>query len=459
MPSKSVPSSFLSPRLSLSLHGNILFLLDIHHYLGNLTFIFQFRENYLLPQAKIDRHSIDGLDFVTKSKTSLRGSYCKAPMVTPIDTKRGIDPPRLGERHEVRSTPRGVGPGEFDRMHRPTRRTGKLDGMLSPTRKTGELDGVIDPTRGTSELDDMVSATRRTGELDGAFVPTRRTGELDGEFDPTRPFSELKQHTFRLQGFPLSLQLVAFHAIPQILSYIPAPIDQKTIMDLEDDYLPQHPSISSRDIRRVEFDPDHVVTPIIPIESQTQLGWGVWPNDPKVDSVIYMEQLIADHHSFNKEVWPGGVTSEPLIVKPKQRVKKKVSASIKQSLKPRQVKKKHPSIRKQRRISSYFTHATKTTFTNEQLTEIVIKLQSNMKNLKQLIKRIKKKSHGRQTPFHERLSRRKKTATPQQTDQPGPELHDAPIDQDDHTMETDDLPECQYPIISQYAAQLHRLAT
>ncbi|XP_013704250.1 uncharacterized protein LOC106407957 [Brassica napus] len=251
----------------------------------------------------------------------------------------------------------------------------------------------------------------------------------------------LKQHTFRLQGFPLSLQLVAFHAIPQILSYIPAPIDQKTIMDLEDDYLPQHPSISSRDIRRVEFDPDHVVTPIIPIESQTQLGWGVWPNDPKVDSVIYMEQLIADHHSFNKEVWPGGVTSEPLIVKPKQRVKKKVSASIKQSLKPRQVKKKHPSIRKQRRISSYFTHATKTTFTNEQLTEIVIKLQSNMKNLKQLIKRIKKKSHGRQTPFHERLSRRKKTATPQQTDQPGPELHDAPIDQDDHTMETDDLPE------------------
>ncbi|CAG7885806.1 unnamed protein product [Brassica rapa] len=274
-----------------------------------------------------------------------------------------------------------------------------------------------------------------------------------------RDSPKLKQHTFRLQGFPLSLQLVAFHAIPQILSYIPAPIDQKTIMDLEDDYLPQHPSISSRDIRRVEFDPDHVVTPIIPIESQTQLGWGVWPNDPKVDSVIYMEQLIADHHSFNKEVWPGGVTSEPLIVKPKQRVKKKVSASIKQSLKPRQVKKKHPSIRKQRRISSYFTHATKTTFTNEQLTEIVIKLQSNMKNLKQLIKRIKKKSHGRQTPFHERLSRRKKTATPQQTDQPGPELHDAPIDQDDHTMETDDLPECQYPIISQYAAQLHRLAT
>ncbi|CAF1843232.1 unnamed protein product [Brassica oleracea var. botrytis] len=44
------------------------------------------------------------------------------------------------------------------------------------------------------------------------------------------------------------------------------------------------------------------VTPIIPIESQAQPGWGLWPDDVKDDSVIYLEQFIADQHipSTNK---------------------------------------------------------------------------------------------------------------------------------------------------------------
>ena len=52
-------------------------------------------------------------------------------MVTPIDTKRMIDPPRLGERHEVHSMVPGVGP---------SRQTGELDGVIGPTRPFGELD-------------------------------------------------------------------------------------------------------------------------------------------------------------------------------------------------------------------------------------------------------------------------------------------------------------------------------
>lgn len=64
---------------------------------------------------------------------------------------------------------------------------------------------------------------------------------------------KLKQRSFRLQGFPLTLQLVAFRAIPQLLHFIPAPIDNRTLMDLEDGYLPQHGSINFLDIRRVEF--------------------------------------------------------------------------------------------------------------------------------------------------------------------------------------------------------------
>lgn len=64
---------------------------------------------------------------------------------------------------------------------------------------------------------------------------------------------KLKQSSFRLQGFPLTLQLVAFRAIPQLLQFIPAPNDDRTLMDLEQKYLPQHGSIKSNDILRVEF--------------------------------------------------------------------------------------------------------------------------------------------------------------------------------------------------------------
>ncbi|CAN6863909.1 unnamed protein product [Brassica oleracea] len=66
----------------------------------------------------------------------------------------------------------------------------------------------------------------------------------------------LKQRSFRLQGFPLSLQLVAFRSIPLLLDYIPAPLNNLTLMDLEDGTLPQHKSINVIHIRRVEFDPN-----------------------------------------------------------------------------------------------------------------------------------------------------------------------------------------------------------
>ncbi|CAN6851059.1 unnamed protein product [Brassica oleracea] len=309
---------------------------------------------------------------------------------------------------------------------------------------------------------------------------------------------KLKQDTFRLQGFPLSLQLVAFRAIPQLLSYILAPTDQKTLMDMEDRHLPQHPSINSEDMFRVEFATDLQVTPIIPIQSQPQPGWGVWPNDPKDNRVIYLEQLIDDHHSFNKAMWPGGVTSEPLNVASKARRERpgmKESVRLKQSLKPKSVNNKNTSVKKQRRISSYFTRSSTTSLTNEQLTEMVIELQRGMKHLHQLIKRKKKRSHGKQSSFHTLLNRSKKPDTPQNTDNPEPSfrndepndqdvlardtyelpqrqspiheaqpeafpLHDAaPNDQDVGAMETDELPLIQSPIISQYGAQLHRHST
>ncbi|CAN6875615.1 unnamed protein product, partial [Brassica oleracea] len=54
---------------------------------------------------------------------------------------------------------------------------------------------------------------------------------------------KLKQETFRLTGFPLALQLLAFRAIPMLLCKIPAPLNDQTIMDLTEPNLPNHPSI------------------------------------------------------------------------------------------------------------------------------------------------------------------------------------------------------------------------
>ncbi|WZZ32271.1 hypothetical protein YC2023_015672 [Brassica napus] len=173
----------------------------------------------------------------------------------------------------------------------------------------------------------------------------------------------------------------------------------------------------------------------------------------------------------------------------------KESVRLKQSLKPKSVNNKNTSVKKQRRISSYFTRSSTTSLTNEQLTEMVIELQRGMKHLHQLIKRKKKRSHGKQSSFHTLLNRSKKPDTPQNTDNPEPSfrndepndqdvlardtyelpqrqspiheaqpeafpLHDAaPNDQDVGAMETDELPLIQSPIISQYGAQLHRHST
>ncbi|KAF2542967.1 hypothetical protein F2Q68_00029598 [Brassica cretica] len=174
-----------------------------------------------------------------------------------------------------------------------------------------------------------------------------------------------------------------------------------------------------------------VVTPIIPIESQPQPGWELFPDDVKDDS-------------------HGGVTSEPIIKKPKNRGKKK-SDTIKQSLKPKQ-----PSARKQRRISSYFTRSTTQSFTNVQLTEMVIQLSTQMKQLKCEMKRRKKRSHARQSSFNTLFSRRKQSNTPSHTPEPTRTPTDVLHNQDDGPMETDVLPQTTFPIISQYEAQLHR---
>ncbi|CAN6822813.1 unnamed protein product, partial [Brassica oleracea] len=66
---------------------------------------------------------------------------------------------------------------------------------------------------------------------------------------------KLKQETFRLTGFPLALQLLAFRAIPLLLSKISAPLNDQTIMDLTKPNLSNHPSIELDAVLQVEVNP------------------------------------------------------------------------------------------------------------------------------------------------------------------------------------------------------------
>ncbi|KAJ4882122.1 ULP_PROTEASE domain-containing protein [Raphanus sativus] len=288
---------------------------------------------------------------------------------------------------------------------------------------------------------------------------------------------KLKQSSFRLQGFPLTLQLVAFRAIPQLLQFIPAPNDDRTLMDLEQKYLPQHGSIKSNDILRVEFSENLAFSPVIPMETQPQPGWGEWPNKTKDDRLIYMEQLISDGCSFNKAMWPGGLTTETLLHKPQDRGNRTVKPNltrVKQSLRPKPFINKDTSTRKQRRISSYFTRSKANIHTNEELTEIVLGLQQQINDLKKLLKNKKRKARGRQSSFNTLLYATKKLRTSTQEEERGTIQQDTPATQQTgdqpadvnplhfdpkNDQDRDDQEEPHSPIISQYAAHLQREAS
>ncbi|KAG2317183.1 hypothetical protein Bca52824_020305 [Brassica carinata] len=125
---------------------------------------------------------------------------------------------------------------------------------------------------------------------------------------------KLKQETYRLTGFPLALQLLAFRTIPMLQSKIPAPLHEQTIMDLTEPHLPSHLSIELNDVLLAEQNPNLVVTSTITVVRGPQPGWGVWRDGMTDGKVTYMEQLIVNKHCFAKSMWPGGDCSEPLYV-------------------------------------------------------------------------------------------------------------------------------------------------
>ncbi|KAL0814521.1 hypothetical protein Bca101_070964 [Brassica carinata] len=168
----------------------------------------------------------------------------------------------------------------------------------------------------------------------------------DPDWECKDPIGELvcllRQDSFRLKGFPLALQLLAFQAVPQLQTIIPAPVDTLSISQLEEPHLPLHSIINYVDILRVEAEQNLAVTSLIQIQSQTQPGWGVWTDVVADERVTYMENLIANHYPFKKHLWPGGDRSGPILIFVPH---EEQPAPNRNALKPRKTLKKPSSSR------------------------------------------------------------------------------------------------------------------
>ncbi|CAN6971903.1 unnamed protein product [Brassica rapa subsp. trilocularis] len=275
----------------------------------------------------------------------------------------------------------------------------------------------------------------------------------------------LKQETFRLKGFPLSLQLLAFQAVPELQSIIPAPLDSLSIIQLEEPHLPVYPKISYLDILRVEAVENLAVTSLIPIQSQPQPGWRVWHDVVADERLTYMENLIANHHPFKKHLWPGGDTSTPILIhKPPLEEPETRRQVSKNALRPRKPLNKPPPCRKQRRISNYFLRTGSTSNSNDQMMEMLSKVSSEVSKLRkefrlmrQLNKRKKSRTHSKRSAFHSLIGSPHKPQLSHRGCQTDPTEHstdDVPNETFPTPME-EDHPECTSPVVSQYAAQLY----
>uniref|UniRef100_A0A0D3CRK7 DUF1985 domain-containing protein n=1 Tax=Brassica oleracea var. oleracea TaxID=109376 RepID=A0A0D3CRK7_BRAOL len=287
----------------------------------------------------------------------------------------------------------------------------------------------------------------------------------------------LKQETFRLKGFPLALQLLAYQAVPKLQSTIPIPFDSLTIMDLIEPHLPLYPAPSISDILSVEADPD-LSSNITP--TTTWMG-SLARCIQRDDRVSYKEQLIADHRPFNKDLWHGGDTSVPIISppsdedepilerktrKPKAPCKKVLKSKPASSkvLKPRKTSKKSDTGHKQRCISSYFHAVSSSRTSNDKILELLSGISDQISNrqkeqklLRKLLKRKKTPTSLKRSAFHTLRDLSKK----------GHQSHKGclaePTNQKtaDFSHQTSLPPMEEYhpfthsPVVSQYAAQLY----
>ncbi|KAF8106782.1 hypothetical protein N665_0133s0020 [Sinapis alba] len=142
--------------------------------------------------------------------------------------------------------------------------------------------------------------------------------------NPTGDFcKKLRHKTPKTVGFPLSLQLVAYQAIPQLLKQVGGD-DSTTLLDYRGKALPQHAGLVLADIQKAEHEAGRF--------------------DKKVD---YMVKLLKKGHVFTKAHWGGGDAGDPLYVysEKKKNKKRKNKGAVVTGEGP---------VLKQRRVSAYF---------------------------------------------------------------------------------------------------------
>ncbi|VVB04058.1 unnamed protein product [Arabis nemorensis] len=300
---------------------------------------------------------------------------------------------------------------------------------------------------------------------------------------------KLQQHSLRLVGFPLVLQLMAYRSIPLLLKKVPNANDDQTFMDASFVGLSKLTTMSMNDVLQVENDEELLVTPVLPLGhvGVDNDGWGDWDDEDRDRSVLYMQRLIRTGFVFEKSVWPGGIAAvEYVRVKAKKTVVKHVkyvfdrkgkSVAVKEkkvNLKSKKLK-KSVSQRKQQKLETYFHPATRVSanlkgWIESQLDDVKSVFLKQLADQKIEIKMLKKKQKGKNRRSLGRLSRslpsnshRRKRARKEEIIHCNLSSNEWQSGQEDVTNENDgeDVMECHQSATNdgEDAMEVHQFAT
>ncbi|KFK26584.1 hypothetical protein AALP_AA8G267400 [Arabis alpina] len=140
----------------------------------------------------------------------------------------------------------------------------------------------------------------------------------------------LKQGSVSVNEFPLTLQLVAFCLIPELLTKLPNSSLEPTLMTAKFVGYAKLTTFSRETVLETEFSPNLVVVP--KIDHVGDNFCNAWDRDLKDSKLLYLEELVDSGHVFTKSQWHGGDDSEVLsdhTTKPPVMVHKKHVLSTK----------------------------------------------------------------------------------------------------------------------------------
>ncbi|KAL0885902.1 hypothetical protein Bca101_009885 [Brassica carinata] len=150
-----------------------------------------------------------------------------------------------------------------------------------------------------------------------------------------------------MYGLPLALQLVAYEAIPQLLSRLGGN-DELKLLDCE--RFPQHTGLNLVDVLEAE----HNHEPMMEVGPEKPDGWGVWDDEINDRRVNYVVGLLEGGHKFKKAVWGGDDAQEVLYdheERKKARKRKRQGACSRTNVAV-------GPVLEQRRVSTYFRKPT-----------------------------------------------------------------------------------------------------